>query len=74
MGNASKKQVQEILRRTAERAEASMKILERIDRAKSELRNVKPRSRRRVELETRLAQLMLQQIRIENRIDKRKAA
>jgi hypothetical protein len=65
--------VQDILRRTAERAEASMKILEQIDRTKAELRHVKPRSRRRVELETRLVQLLLKQIRLENRMDKKAA-
>lgn len=65
MGQASKKQVNAILRRTAERAESanarkSRKLWEQIERIKGELERVQPRSRRQVELETRLRDLMLQ--------------
>lgn len=51
-----------------------MSLSEQINRTKAELRSVKPRSRRRVELETRLRSLVLQQIRREIRADKRRAA
>jgi hypothetical protein len=44
-----------------------MTILEQIDRTKSELRRVKPRSRRRLELETRLRDLVTRRLRQELR-------
>lgn len=50
-----------------------MKLIQQIGRLKSELSRVKPRSYRRVELETRLKLLMVKQIKHENRQDKRAA-
>ena len=50
-----------------------MNIFQQIERTKAELLRVKPRSRRRIELETRLRDLVLKQIRQENRRDKRAA-
>lgn len=44
-----------------------MKIVEQIVRTKVELRSVKPRSRRRVELEMRLRDLVLRQLRSERK-------
>lgn len=44
-----------------------------IDRTRAELLTAKPRSRRRVELETRLRILVLQQMRREIRQEKRRA-
>jgi hypothetical protein len=55
------------------RAELRMKLTDQIDRVKSELQRVKPRSYRRVELETRLKLLMVKQLKHENRAE-RKAA
>ena len=55
------------------RAEVRVKLTDQIDRVKSELRRVKPRSYRRVELETRLKLLMVKQLKHENRAE-RKAA
>ena len=56
-----------------QRMEVRMKLIIQIERVRSELRKVKPRSHRRVELETRLKLLMIQQIKHENRQDKRAA-
>lgn len=50
-----------------------MRLIQQIQRVKAELQRVKPRSYRRVELETRLKLLMVQQIKQENRRDKRAA-
>jgi hypothetical protein len=50
-----------------------MRLFQQIAQTKAELRRVKPRSYRRVELETRLKILMLKQIKYENRQDKRAA-
>ena len=44
-----------------------MSIIKQIDRAKSELHRVKPRSRRRVVLEARLRDLMVRQLRAETK-------
>jgi hypothetical protein len=59
----------DVLRRMEDR----MKLSEQIERTKRELSRVKPRSYRRVELETRLKLLMIRQIKHENRQDKRAA-
>jgi len=53
------------------RKEDRMKTREQIERTKSELARARPRSRRRVELESRLRDLMTRQLRAET---KRKAA
>ena len=47
-----------------------MKVEDEIRRAKIELAHVKPRSRRRVELEVRLRDLVLKQLRRERRLDR----
>lgn len=44
-----------------------MTLAEQIIRAKAELVRVKPRSRRRIELETRLRDLIVKQLRKENK-------
>lgn len=46
---------------------------QKIDRTRTELRTAKPRSRRRVELETRLRILVLQQMRREIRQERKRA-
>lgn len=50
-----------------------MTSAQQIDRTRAELRTAKPRSRRRVELETRLRILVLQQMRREIRQERRRA-
>jgi len=49
-------------------------IKEEIERAKAELEVVKPRSRRRIELELRLQMLRTKQLRFENLINAIEAA
>jgi hypothetical protein len=49
-------------------------LVEQIARVKRELVSAKPRSRRRVELELHLRNLMLQQLRRESRGERRRAA
>jgi len=44
-----------------------MTLQDQINRAKAELTRVKPRSRRRIELETRLRDLVVKQLRKEHR-------
>jgi hypothetical protein len=44
-----------------------MTLQDQIVRAKAELTRVKPRSRRRIEIETRLRDLIVKQLRKENR-------
>jgi len=44
-----------------------MSLQDQISRTKAELLRVKPRSRRRIELETRLRDLIVKQLRKENR-------
>lgn len=51
-----------------------MKVLDQIDKVKSELKTVKPRSQRRTELEARLKALMTKLLRSEIRIVRRSAA
>lgn len=46
---------------------------QQIDRMRAELRTAKPRSRRRVDLETRLRILVLQQMRREIRQERKRA-
>lgn len=50
-----------------------MRLIDEIARVRAELSRVKPRSYRKVELETRLKLLMVKQIKHENRQDKRAA-
>jgi hypothetical protein len=49
-------------------------LLEQIERAKAELQTVKPRSRRRIELELRLRNLVTDLLRKENCISRRTKA
>ena len=51
-----------------------MKIAEQIERTKTEMARTKPRSARRMELELRLRELIVKQLRFENRAERRKAA
>lgn len=51
-----------------------MKIEEQIRLTKAEMENCKPRSQRKIELQSRLRDLMVKQLRFENRIEKRRAA
>jgi len=51
-----------------------MKIAEQIKRTKAEMLKLKPRSERRIELEARLKNLMVRQLRFENRIERQRAA
>lgn len=51
-----------------------MKIEDQINKTKAEMQKTKPRSLRRTELEMRLRNLMIKQLRFENRIERRKAA
>lgn len=56
-----------ILLRAARRGESMKKINQQISETRRELEKTKPRSHRRIELETRLRDLMLKQLKIENR-------
>jgi len=49
-----------------------MKIEKQIEETKREMETVKPRSERRTQLETRMRDLRLHQLRFEIRMDKRK--
>jgi hypothetical protein len=49
-----------------------MMLLKQINLMRAALNCAKPRSRRRIELEIRLRQLLLQQLRRENRAERRR--
>lgn len=49
-----------------------MDVSKQIETTKSEMQATRPRSHRRTELELRLRNLRLKQLRFENRMDKRK--
>lgn len=51
-----------------------MKLQAQIEETRREMQNAKPRSKRRMELEMRLRDLMVKQLRFENRIERAKAA
>lgn len=51
-----------------------MKVSEQIERTKREMIRCKPRSQRRIELELRLRNLMVKQLRSEIRIERQRAA
>ncbi len=61
------KALNRVLLRAAKRAEGMKKINQQISETRRELLNTKPRSRRRIELETRLRDLVIKQLRTENR-------
>jgi hypothetical protein len=54
--------------------EKLLRLGKHIERIKREMWRCRPRSRRHTELELRLRDLMLRQLRYENRIDRRKTA
>lgn len=56
-----------VLLRAAKRGERMKKINQQIAETKRELETTKPRSRRRVELENRLRDLIVKQLRKESR-------
>lgn len=49
-------------------------LIMQIEQTKAEMLKAKPRSMRRAELEIRLRDLMVKQLRFENRIERRQAA
>jgi hypothetical protein len=51
-----------------------MRIADQIESTKAEMLKTKPRSQRRAELEIRLRDLIVKQLRFENRIERRNAA
>lgn len=54
--------------------EKLLKVCRQIEATKREMWRCRPRSKRHVELELRLRDLMVKRLRFENRIERRKAA
>jgi hypothetical protein len=54
--------------------EKLLKVKKQIEWTKREMWRCRPRSKRHLELEFRLRDLMIKQLRFENRIERRKAA